>query len=141
MSHDHNQHARAVLMLVYLCEVLWSWHAYAVTAGVDHRRTYSQMQAMSSASTMQAVAHHSSSNALTRDPHCHLLPAAVCHVINCRRSPCVHLCHATVHGVQDRLVPIRNAVLGAQHLLGSWMLQLPSEGHAVPFDNLPAVIE
>jgi hypothetical protein len=37
-------------------------------------------------------------------------------------------------------MPIRNAVLGAQQLLGAWMLQFPGEGHGIPFSNLPAVI-
>jgi pimeloyl-ACP methyl ester carboxylesterase len=45
-----------------------------------------------------------------------------------------------LHGVQDRLMPVRNALLGAWKLLGSWMLQFPGEGHGIPFSNAQAVI-
>ncbi|WIA20281.1 hypothetical protein OEZ85_006114 [Tetradesmus obliquus] len=45
-----------------------------------------------------------------------------------------------LHGVQDRLMPVRNALLGAWKLLGSWMLQFPGEGHGIPFSNVQAVI-
>lgn len=45
-----------------------------------------------------------------------------------------------LHGVQDRIMPIRNAPLADDKLLGAWMLQMPGEGHGVPFSNLQAVI-
>jgi hypothetical protein len=45
-----------------------------------------------------------------------------------------------LHGVQDKLMPVRNALLGAWKLLGSWMLQFPGEGHGIPFSNVQAVI-
>lgn len=45
-----------------------------------------------------------------------------------------------MHGVQDRMVPIRNAALADDLLLGSWMLQLPMEGHALMFSHTQATI-
>eukprot|EP00882_Tetradesmus_deserticola_P006490 GHRQ01006829.1.p1 GENE.GHRQ01006829.1~~GHRQ01006829.1.p1 ORF type:complete len:478 (+),score=153.76 GHRQ01006829.1:196-1434(+) len=45
-----------------------------------------------------------------------------------------------LHGVQDRIMPVRNALLGAWKLLGAWMLQFPGEGHGIPFSNVQAVI-
>ncbi|KAF8055600.1 hypothetical protein HT031_006719 [Scenedesmus sp. PABB004] len=44
-----------------------------------------------------------------------------------------------LHGVQDRLMPVRNAMLGASRLLGAWMMQFPGEGHGIPFSNVQAV--
>lgn len=45
-----------------------------------------------------------------------------------------------LHGVQDKLMPIRNALLGVWKLLGAWMLQFPGEGHGIPFSNVQGVI-
>lgn len=45
-----------------------------------------------------------------------------------------------VHGVQDRIVPVRNAQMADNLLLGSWLLQLPSGGHAVPFSHQQAML-
>lgn len=46
-----------------------------------------------------------------------------------------------LHGVQDSLMPIRNAPLAAGKLLGSWLLQFPGEGHGLPFSNVQATIQ
>jgi hypothetical protein len=35
---------------------------------------------------------------------------------------------------------VRNALLGAWKLLGSWMLQFPGEGHGLLFSNIPAIV-
>jgi pimeloyl-ACP methyl ester carboxylesterase len=45
-----------------------------------------------------------------------------------------------MHGVQDRIVPVRNAPAADNLLLGSWMLQFPGAGHALPFDQPQAMI-
>jgi pimeloyl-ACP methyl ester carboxylesterase len=45
-----------------------------------------------------------------------------------------------MHGVQDRVVPVRNAPAAAARLLGSWMLQFPGAGHALPFDEQQAMV-
>eukprot|EP00878_Enallax_costatus_P018251 GHUV01019206.1.p1 GENE.GHUV01019206.1~~GHUV01019206.1.p1 ORF type:complete len:260 (+),score=48.15 GHUV01019206.1:274-1053(+) len=45
-----------------------------------------------------------------------------------------------LHGVQDQLMPIRNALLGVGKLLGAWMLQFPGQGHGIPFSNVQGVI-
>eukprot|EP00775_Hariotina_reticulata_P003128 gene3128-3406_t len=45
-----------------------------------------------------------------------------------------------LHGVQDRLVQIRNAGLGASKLLSSWMLQFPGQGHGIPFEFQRGII-
>jgi pimeloyl-ACP methyl ester carboxylesterase len=45
-----------------------------------------------------------------------------------------------LHGVQDQIIPIRNAGLANNKILGSWTMEFPGEGHGIPFSHPMAVI-
>lgn len=45
-----------------------------------------------------------------------------------------------LHGVEDQMVPVRNAVVAASRLTGSWVIQVPHAGHGVLFENVQNTI-
>jgi pimeloyl-ACP methyl ester carboxylesterase len=45
-----------------------------------------------------------------------------------------------LHGVEDVLVPVKNAPVAARRVVGSWMVTIPYGGHGVIFQNVQAAI-
>jgi pimeloyl-ACP methyl ester carboxylesterase len=45
-----------------------------------------------------------------------------------------------LHGVHDQVVPVRNVVIAASRITGSWIIQVPGAGHGVLFENVQQTI-
>ena len=45
-----------------------------------------------------------------------------------------------VHGVQDLMVPVRNAAVAAARIPASWMIQAPQAGHGIMFQSVRRTI-
>ena len=43
-------------------------------------------------------------------------------------------------GMQDKMVPVRNAALIAGPVPGAWLLRFADQGHGLPFEDAKSVI-